>query len=278
MGMFFLFQGAFDDAKWDPSQRVCLSATKGDGAEYKGPTSFTEKNCKGIKDPGCVSTGPDFAAGAIQIRIDLLAKVQFSSSYMTFALQAAMRPDTVPDFGSDLMSNLGSIFLPFEEGLWIAIIIEIFVAFVILLFMEASVNDDIAEGFMAIPDTYYWAFTTMLGGADKAPATIGGRFLFIAHAVFALIIGATYTGAVAAFMISSNAIERVENFDSLATGKFTVAVVGPSFDSGAAEPKFLGSWNGGNAKDSTTASSAFLIMQGLMEAGGGTFSMMTYNR
>ena len=57
------------------------------------------------------------------------------------------------------------------------------------------------------------------------------QIVFVAHSIFALIIGATYTGAVAAFLISSSNIQKVDDFDSLATGKFGVAVRGPDFDS-----------------------------------------------
>ena len=57
------------------------------------------------------------------------------------------------------------------------------------------------------------------------------QIVFVAHAIFAMIIGATYTGAVAAFLISSSGLARIDGFDSLATGKFGVAIRGPSFDS-----------------------------------------------
>jgi hypothetical protein len=55
--------------------------------------------------------------------------------------------------------------------------------------------------------------------------------VFVAHSIFAMIIGATYTGAVAAFLISTSNIPTVDDFDSLATGKFGVAIQGPQFDS-----------------------------------------------
>jgi hypothetical protein len=34
------------------------------------------------------------------------------------------------------------------------------------------------QGFTSIPDTFYWSFTTVLGGADKAPVSIGGKVLY----------------------------------------------------------------------------------------------------
>ena len=65
------------------------------------------------------------------------------------------------------------------------------------------------------------------------------QIVFVAHAIFALIIGATYTGAVAAFLISSSNILTVKDFDSLTTGKFGVAVRGPEFDSSVLIYSFL---------------------------------------
>jgi hypothetical protein len=63
--------------------------------------------------------------------------------------------------------------------------------------------------------------------------------VFVAHAIFAMIIGATYTGAVAAFLISTSNIPTVDDFDSLATGKFGVAIRGPKFDSSVLISSFL---------------------------------------
>lgn len=183
---------------------------------------------------------------------------------------------------------------------------------------------------------------------------MGGKVVFIAHSIFALIIAATYTGAVAAFLISSSGmlapgrssfahvmsvhvlcspsfylhlsfslhflspgLEAVTGFDSLATGKFGVALRGPSFDSSLPEPPFLGSslcvagiqsmalpkmerelddqgtdhdciltctrisgsHNGGTASNQTTSSTQFMIMQSLMKSSSTTtFSMYTYER
>jgi len=55
-----------------------------------------------------------------------------------------------------------------------------------------------------VADAFYWSLTTVLGGADKAPVSIGGKIVFVGHSIFALIVAATYTGAVAAFLISSS--------------------------------------------------------------------------
>lgn len=36
----------------------------------------------------------------------------------------------------------------------------------------------LCQGFTSIPDTFYWSLTTVLGGADKAPVSIGGKVPF----------------------------------------------------------------------------------------------------
>jgi len=276
-----LCNGKFDSSTPDMDGDFCNSTQEGNANYYKGPTP-TEvfEACTSIDDTdGCVSPGPDMAAGSIQLRIDRMALVQFTAPFLTVPQQVATRVDVVPPFFSDLMGKMALFFGPFTQGLWIAILIEVIVVTLVFLFIESSVNDDIAEGFTSIPDTFYWSFTTVLGGADKAPVSIGGKIVFVAHAIFALIIGATYTGAVAAFLISSSNILTVQDFDSLTTGKFGVAVRGPEFDSSAAEPLFKGAHSGGNSGNQTGPSTQFLQFQALMKASSTTsFSMFTYNR
>jgi len=219
------------------------------------------------------------AAGSVQIRIDRMSLVQFSSQYLTVTQQVAIRAEKAKDFFADLPANLGLIFGPFDNGLWIAIIVEVIIVTLVFLFVEGAVNDDISEGWTSISDTFYWSFTTVLGGADKAPVSIGGKVVFVGHAIFALIIAATYTGAVAAFLISSSGLAVVDGFDSLATGQFGVAIRGPEFDTAALEPLFRGSHSGGNSGNQTIESTQFMLMQALMKSSSSSsFTMFTYNR
>jgi len=272
--------GAFNSSKAElegSEGTMCPSAGAGP-AGYKGPTPF-DTACVGPTDTSCTSTGPDIAAGSVQIRIDRAALVQFSSQYLTVTQQVAIRQEPPTSFIADLPSNLGLIFGPFDQGLWIAILVEVVIITFVFLFVEGAVNDDIAEGWTSISDTFYWSFTTVLGGADKAPVSIGGKVVFVGHAIFALIIAATYTGSLAAFLISSSGLAVVDGFDALATGKFGVALRGPEFDSSAPEPLFKGSHSGGNAANQTTESTQFMVMQSLMTSSSTTsFTMFTYNR
>ena len=52
----------------------------------------------------------------------------------------------------------------------------------ILTFCAAKIFDTctrmLHQGFTSIPDTFYWSITTVLGGADKAPVSIGGKVLY----------------------------------------------------------------------------------------------------
>ena len=281
-----LCNSAFDNGATQPgsnsSSTLCPSAIEGGPLEYKGPANATGV-CSGPKAevaPGkCVSPGPDMAAGSIQIRIDRLSRVQFSSSFLTVSQQVAIRRPSADNFFKDLPVNLGLIFGPFEPMLWVYIMVEILVITVVLLFTEGAVNDSIAEGWTSLIDAFYWSFTTVLGGADKAPVSVGGKIVFVAHAIFALIIGATYTGAVAAFLISSAGLESIEGFESLQGGSFSVAIRGPTWDSTAATPAFAGSHSGGNSLNTTVESTQFMNMQALMKADSQiTFNMFTYKR
>lgn len=106
-------------------------------------------------------------------------------------------------------------------------------AWLMLLLVESSVNEDImpgrasslsfaaaaaapapdtSAGLNALYDTWYWVFSTLLGGADKAPVTVGGKIIFCAHTFFSVVIIATYTGGVAAFLTQQASVPVVTGY------------------------------------------------------------------
>eukprot|EP00960_Hanusia_phi_P054941 762820-Hanusia_phi.AAC.9 len=114
---------------------------------------------------------------------------------------------------------------------------------------HAPVNHRIAHGLNSFPDTFYWVFTTLVGGPDKSPETTGGKWIFTAHTLFSLIIAASYTGAVAAFLTSSAGAAQLTDFSSLETGQFTTVVIGPSCpDQASWSANYRGTFVGGNSK------------------------------
>ena len=268
--------GAYNSSGLALQNGLCASGTPGHAHEYKEVGKGGNSSCDAVKG---TCAGPDLAAGSIQIRIDRLSLLHFSTAYLTVSQQVVVRAPSNSQFFADLPKNMGLIFAPFENMLWAYIMAEIGVMTLILLFVDGAVNDDIAEGWESIPDAFYWSFTTILGGADKAPVSIGGKVVFVAHAIFALIIAATYTGAVAAFLTTSAGLESVDGYDALTGGKFPVAIRGPYWDSSAAEPIYKGVWSGGTGTNQTAASSQFLQMQALMESdSSASFNIMTYQR
>lgn len=146
-----LCNGAFNESSANLEGSVCKSTVPGGPAEYKGPSNVGD-TCTGPNDPvgagECTSSGPDMAAGSVQIRIDRLALVQFSSAYLTVSQQVAIRPAKPENFFEDIPKNMITVFGPFDQRLWIFILVEVIVMTAIFLFIESAVNDDISEGWV----------------------------------------------------------------------------------------------------------------------------------
>ncbi len=146
-----LCNGAFNESVARLEGSMCKSAVPGGAAEYKGPSDIGDA-CNGpndeVKAGECRSSGPDMAAGSVQIRIDRLSLVQFSSAYLTVTQQVAVRPEKPQNFFEDIPKNMMTVFGPFDQMLWIFIVVEVIVITVIFLFIEAAVNDDIQEGWV----------------------------------------------------------------------------------------------------------------------------------
>ncbi|EKX46765.1 hypothetical protein GUITHDRAFT_162922 [Guillardia theta CCMP2712] len=172
-----------------------------------------------------------------------------------------------------------NIFGPFDVFLWIGIVVECCIIWILFLIIEAPVNHGIAKGLNSFPDTFYWVFTTLVGGPDKAPETTGGKWIFCAHTLFSIIIAATYTGAVAAFLTSSAGAAQLNDFSSLESGAFTTVVVGPACpDTASWSANWRGTYNGGNSKYScsSTGSVQFEYLQLLQRSSSSiSFSIFT---
>ena len=153
-----LCNGAFNESSATLEGSICKSAIPGGPAEYKGPSDVGDA-CAGPNDPvaagECRSSGPDIAAGSVQIRIDRLALVQFSSAYLTVSQQVAIRAEKAPNFFEDIPKNMATVFGPFDQMLWIFITVEVIVITAIFLFIESAVNDDIAEGWVCCLSLFF---------------------------------------------------------------------------------------------------------------------------
>ena len=111
---------------------------------------------------------------------------------------------------------------------------------------QAPTNETIADGWGCFPDTAYWAISTAFGGADKRAETFAGRFVFAGHCFFCMIILATYTGSLGAYLSSAYTVPTLNTYSDLVDGDYSVAVVGPRWnDSDPASP-YSGQYMGGN--------------------------------
>jgi len=240
---------------------------------YLGPSPAG--TCTFVNDPSCVSPGPDMVIGAVHVTVERLSQLQFSAPYMNVQQTIVKRPEE----GKSIADSFLNIFLAFDGLLWLAIIIECILAWLMLLLVESSVNEDIMPGLNALYDTWYWVFSTLLGGADKAPVTVGGKIIFCAHTFFSVVIIATYTGGVAAFLTQQASVPVVTGFSSLSSGAFSVVVRGPSWDSLAIPPDYLGDFAGGNSNPDVTPSLQFKYLQVVMRASqSASFTIFTTQR
>jgi hypothetical protein len=201
--------------------------------------------------------------GAVHVVVERVAVLQFSAPFLTVRQIVVKRDDPPPPI-LDLVLNP---FKPFNDFLWLAIVVENIVMWAIFLLIERTVNEDIADGLDMFSDAFYWVASTFVGGADKAPCTMGGKIAFAAHALFSLVMISTYTGAVAAFLTLQATVPTVDGRSSLTGGAFSTVVRGPSWNSEAADPEYLGKFlPGGNGDNTTTPSLQFRYFQSLQES------------
>ena len=81
------------------------------------------------------------------------------------------------------------------------------------------------QGFTSIPDTFYWSLTTVLGGADKAPVSIGGKVLFFCFFLIARVLSSS---AVALCNCVLSSVTYLAVFSaSLSTARFLLSPLSP---------------------------------------------------
>lgn len=252
---------------------TCPSSDPTKPAYYRGPTPVGK--CSSISDAACLSKGPDMVAGAVHITTERLLKLQFTGGYCTVTQSVVVKQAQ----SFKIVDGILNVFRCFDLDLYFGMLVELFTVWLIFMIVEANVNDDIAEGWDAYYDTFYWVFSGIFGGADKAPITIGGKIVFCAHAFFAVIIIASYTGAVSAFLTAQAAVPTVTGFSSLSGGAFSVAVRGPTWDTSIDPAPFLGKLDGGNSPNTTQPSTQFRYLQSLMKLSTATqFKIVTSKR
>ena len=169
------------------TENKCASSTL---QGYRGPSEAG--TCQFIGDPTCVSPGPDFAIGAIHVSPESWQKISMSEPFFTFKQLVVKRPLEKPDPASEFLK----VYAAFSGELWIYIMVEIIVVWLLFLVTEGPYNEECLEGgYTLYFDCFYWSFTTLLCGVDKDAITVGGKIVFTGHLFFCFILVATYTGA-----------------------------------------------------------------------------------
>jgi len=250
-------------------QPFCPSMTS-----YNGPSP--NGTCEHVGDPTCVSRGPDIVAGSISITRQRYDILDFSMPYYTSQQITVKRKST---FVMNVQGYL-SIFQPFSGLLWATIVIEIIIVWLLLVLLERD-NEGMAKGRAMYYDAFYWSLASAFdaGASGKSAESWGGKIVFTAHCLFMVIVSATYTGAVGAFLSASASSVVIEGFFSLQSGAFSVVVPGPSWNSSASRPAYFGQYMGGNSDPSTKPSLQFdLIQASMRSSSANSFNIYTVKR
>eukprot|EP00291_Cryptomonas_curvata_P017608 CAMPEP_0172169468 /NCGR_PEP_ID=MMETSP1050-20130122/10718_1 /TAXON_ID=233186 /ORGANISM="Cryptomonas curvata, Strain CCAP979/52" /LENGTH=512 /DNA_ID=CAMNT_0012840521 /DNA_START=496 /DNA_END=2031 /DNA_ORIENTATION=+ len=236
-------------SEWQPSETDPNATTHCPSYNtYKGPSPAG--TCTSRDDASCVSPGPDMAAGLLDITVLRLDAFEFTTPYH-YTRQAVVRqPRKLPS----VVDAFLNIFRCFSTTTWIVIGLEVLVAIVIFYIIEGPTNETLEDGWGSFPDTAYWVVSTAFGGADKRAETFAGRFVFAGHSFFCMIILATYTGSLGAYLSSSYTLPTLGRYDDLRSGAYTTAVVGPRWNSSDPDAAlYKGEYLGGNGVAGSSA-------------------------
>eukprot|EP00286_Rhodomonas_abbreviata_P026717 CAMPEP_0181313764 /NCGR_PEP_ID=MMETSP1101-20121128/14430_1 /TAXON_ID=46948 /ORGANISM="Rhodomonas abbreviata, Strain Caron Lab Isolate" /LENGTH=464 /DNA_ID=CAMNT_0023420755 /DNA_START=94 /DNA_END=1484 /DNA_ORIENTATION=+ len=170
-------------------------------------------------------TKAHLAGGGIHVSANRSLAVRFSTPFFETGYRLVV---AVPPISHDPLS-FGA---PFHDLLWLVVAIEILLISVAIYFMEApaasfSQESDLADGQIAgMWDSLYMACTFMLGTADKAPKTWGGKMALLAHGWFMLIIIASYTANLASFLVMGALTPSVSGWADVTSsgGKLSLAL------------------------------------------------------
>ena len=209
-------QGSFSPGQAAAESQAALvnRCKSGTPAGYKGPSPIG--TCRQIGDQSCLSSGPDFAAGALHITPDALQMLSMTAPYYNFKQLTVKRPAEQPD----LVTELTKVYAAFSNELWLCIMGEVLLVWLLFLATEPYNDDCLEGGWTLYFDCFYWSFTTLLCGVDKDAVTVGGKIVFTGHLFFCFILCATYTGAVAAFLTQAAAPSGIR-FDYIHTHTHT---------------------------------------------------------
>ena len=116
--------------------------------------------------------------------------------------------------------------------------------------------------------------STAFGGADKRAETFAGRFVFAGHSFFCMIILATYTGSLGAYLSSIYTLPTLNHYSDLTSGDYSVAVVGPRWNSTDPAAVYKGQYMGGDGVDGSSPQVPPPSARARLVAGSGLFRIL----
>ena len=149
-------QGSFSPGQAAAESQAALvnRCKSGTPAGYKGPSPIG--TCRQIGDQSCLSSGPDFAAGALHITPDALQMLSMTAPYYNFKQLTVKRPAEQPD----LVTELTKVYAAFSNELWLCIMGEVLLVWLLFLATEPYNDDCLEGGWTLYFDCFYWSFTT----------------------------------------------------------------------------------------------------------------------
>lgn len=122
-----------------------------------------------------------------------------------------------------LLGSFEKLLLPFEFFTWIAVLLLIFVACIVLTclkFFPVRIRDFVIG--KAIRNNYLNLWNVLLGGSQvKVPGRNFARFLLMSFVLFCLVMRSSYTGSLFNIMKKDINSREIENFDDLNRLGFT---------------------------------------------------------
>mmetsp|Transcript_22670 Transcript_22670/g.55980 ORF Transcript_22670/g.55980 Transcript_22670/m.55980 type:complete len:466 (-) Transcript_22670:92-1489(-) len=197
-----------------------------------GSDTFQESADAAIAQIGVSS---DAATGAIHITHNRTMALRFAmpfyySGYLVIVKMPTNEPQPF------------SFFAPFDDMLWLAIVIEILLVAATFFLLEApgispESESDLVEGYISSAlDALYWSLSAFTTTLDKAPKTWGGKLMMLGHGWFMLIILASYTANLASFLTTASLAPSINGWSDLTVPGNTYKIAIPR---GQSHQRFL---------------------------------------
>lgn len=157
----------------------------------------------------------DLAVGAITITDEREARMDFTHSYFSSGMGAAMRQGRQGIFYQ--LMNIAS--WDFVKAAGVLCFVILIFGFLLWLFERNKNKEMFGKGRMrGIGSSFWWSAVTMttVGYGDKAPITAGGRVIAFVWMFTAIVITSTLTAAIASALTVNTLSQNIESIEDLA--------------------------------------------------------------